>query len=88
MGGEEEGRVNEGEKVGRKKEFGPPIFTTDRRHNPLIVMYIESNISFSSTDKWTLMPLPISYRVGRIKRRHFTLITGIEQRSFKQQKTM
>ena len=31
-GGEEEERVNEGEKVGREKEFVPPIFTTDRRH--------------------------------------------------------
>jgi len=29
---EEEGRVNEGEKEGRKREFGPPIFTTDQRH--------------------------------------------------------
>jgi len=31
-GGEgREGEVNEGEKGGRKKEFGPPMFTTDRR---------------------------------------------------------
>jgi len=29
-GGEE--RANEREKEGRKKEFGPIIFTTDRRH--------------------------------------------------------
>jgi len=31
-GGEEEGRVNEGEKEGRSKVFWPPIFTTDRCH--------------------------------------------------------
>ena len=31
-GREGEGRVNEGEKEGRKRSLGPPIFTTNRRH--------------------------------------------------------
>ena len=35
-GGEGEGRVNEGEKEGRKKEFGPP--NLHHRSTPLLVL--------------------------------------------------
>ena len=50
-GGEGERRVNEGEKKGRKKEFGPPtpIFTTDRRHWVyVLVIWIRNLITINT----------------------------------------